>query len=126
MFGNVAEAGRSLHRMARSAGLIWRNGGVQALRELIGPFLYCRQRVDLFAIELSTGYSAPALDPRVEVRQARPQDLAAFRVSPEGTRNEFCRDGIDGAEPWVALWEGRLAHIAWIYDSTKPTRFVRL
>lgn len=122
----VAHAGRSLSRMVRSAGLIVRNGGVRGLREMIGPFLFCRQRVDLFIIELSGGYSAPPLDPRVQIRRARPEDLAALRASPEGARSEFYRDRIDGAELWVALWEGQLAHIASVYDSSLPTRFVRL
>lgn len=104
----------------------FREGGISSFGEALGVFLFCRQRVDVFAIELSKGYSAPQLDPHIEIRQARPEDLVQLRSLPEGNLTEFYRDRIDEAEPWVALWEGCLAHIAWIYDCTCPTRFIRL
>lgn len=113
-------------RMMRSARRLLQDGGLQGFREALGPFLFCRQRVSLLAIDLRAGYTAPPLDPRAEIRRATPSDLARFRQTPEGTRSECYRDQIDGAEPFVAWWEGQPAHIAWIYDHTIPNRFVRL
>ena len=52
--------------------------------------------------------------------------MACFRATPEGSRIEFYRDDIDGAEPFVAYWEGQPAHIAWLYDSALSNRLVRL
>ncbi len=113
-------------RVVRSARMLFQKGGFQGLREALGPFLFCRQRISMFAIDLRIGYTAPPYDPQADIRRARPDDLAAFRRTAEGGRSEFYRDQIDGAEPYVAWWNGQPAHIAWIYDSAIPNRFVRL
>ncbi|HEU5323575.1 MAG TPA: hypothetical protein VFX28_22410 [Methylomirabilota bacterium] len=115
-----------LGRMARSAKVRLDEGGVAGFADALRAFLWTRERLTILAIDLSAGYAAPALDPRIEVRAATAEDLDRLRALPEGGRTEFHRDRIDGAEPWVALWEGQLAHIAWIYDSGRRTRFLRL
>lgn len=113
-------------RIARSVRVLLREEGLPGLVKGIGNFLFCKERMELYAVDLSKGFRAPPLDPRVEIRPAEPRDLEQLRATPEGGQTEFHRDQIDGAEPWVALWEGRLAHIGWIYDSPIPTRFTRL
>ena len=119
---------RSQHvtRLVRAVSVMARKGGLRSVRDGLTTFLFCSQRIDHFVLDLSSGYTAPSLDPRVEIRRATPEDLAQIRAMPEGNGSDFYRDVIDGAEPFVALWEGHYAHIAWIYDSTMPTRFIRL
>lgn len=118
--------GGYLGRMARSARVRFEGGGWAGFADALRSFLWTRQQVTILAIETSNGYAPPPLDPRVEIRPARPEDLTRLRAIADGRRAEFHRDRIDGAEPFVALWEGELAHIGWIYDSRLRTRFVLL
>jgi hypothetical protein len=113
-------------RIIRSLRRLVEQRGLAAIHDLVGPLSYQRQRIGLFALDVSPGYAPPPLDPRVEIRAATPQDLAALRASPEGERSEFYRDRLDGAEPWVALWEGQPVHICWAYDHARPSPLVRL
>lgn len=115
-----------LGRMVRSASVLFKNGGVSGFAKSLRPFLWTWEEVTILSVDTSVGYAPPVLDPRVQIRPARPEDLASLRATDEGHRTEFYRDQIDGAEPFVALWEAQLAHIAWIYDSRLRTRFVRL
>lgn len=117
---------QQLPRLVRAARVALRDGGVREFREALALFLYCRQSLTLMTIDLSAGYTPRPVDPRAEIRPAGPEDLARLRATPEGRRTEFFRDRIDGAEGWVAYWEGAPAHVAWVYTERMPTRFVRL
>lgn len=119
----MAAVVQRLPSLIRSARVALREGGLREFWEALSLFLFCRQNVTLMTIDLA-GYTPPPLDPRAEIRRATPDDLARLRATSEGGRVEFHRDRIDGAEGWVAYWEGQPAHIAWIY--TSRTRFVRL
>lgn len=124
---HVLRADRSyVRRMAQILRILLRQGDVRNLRGSLKTFLFCYQRVAVLAVDLTPDYHAPSLGPHIEIRQARLEDMARLRALPEGNRIEFYRDAIEGAEPWVALWDGHPAHIAWVYDSTLRTRFVRL
>ncbi len=112
--------------MLRSARVLFREGGLTQLLGALRVFFFCSQRVEVFAADLSLGYQAPRVDQRVQVREATPQDLAYLRTTAEGHRSEFYRDEIDEAEPFVALWQGQPAHIAWVYNGSHRVRFLRL
>lgn len=112
--------------MLRSARVLLQEGGLSRVLGALRVFLFCSQRVEVFAAELPEGYQGPRLDPRVEIRRATADDLASLRATAEGHRSEFYRDQIDGAEPFVALWQGQPAHIAWVYNGSHRARFVRL
>lgn len=123
--GSSRGSGRLLRRL-RALRVLFREGGLRTFLGAFRPFLFCSQRIEVFALDLSHGYDAPRLDPRAEIRKGTPEDLVRFRALPEGHRSEFYRDEIDGAEPFVAFWDGKPAHIAWMYDSAHPTQFIRL
>jgi len=116
----------SLLRRVRSAVRHLRTGQREELKDSVRAFLWTRQEVRIYSADLAAGYPKPALDPRAEIHAGTPEDLARFRALPECARTEFYRDEIDGAEPFVAYWDGEPAHIAWVYDHTRPARFVKL
>jgi hypothetical protein len=121
----MGPVGRLLRRL-RSAAIQLQSGRREEFVDALRAFAWTNQRVHLYAADLSGGYALPRLDPRAEIRAGTRADLERFRARPEGGRTEFHRDEIDGAEPFVAFWEGEPAHIAWVYDHTRPARFVKL
>ena len=100
----------------RGAALLWRTQGIGALLSALRGAIYSSERV--LRLVRKSGHEGPNREahPSLSVRRLSVPELAAVRERTRGLPLAFYVDRIHGvSRPFVARWDGELAHVSWVF-----------
>lgn len=100
----------------RGAALLWKMHGIKALLSALRTVAYSSERV--LRLVRTSGEQVTKEDKAspLSVRRLSVLELAGLRDSVDGLPLAFHLDRIrEASRPYVALWDGELAHVSWVF-----------
>jgi len=108
---------------------VWRHEGMAGLYHAFRIRAYLRTPVTRWRMDLTDWRPGKGIPTALVVRRGSPEELERFRAAFAGGRAPlaFYADRIHGASRfYIALWEGHIVHITWVFTQADRTSLVEL